>query len=780
MLLGEFTPASSGHSSVDISPRSVSSGPKSPWRMPSRKMTLPIIRRPPSPELTNLDCAFPPFPNPSLRSKTTVHDNRSKSDLENEHMRMRTGTYNQSAASSPRTSSFGGSSTRSKRALSISSTRPRNTTNPKSSIISQPMIDNNIRRPSLNGSIVMRSESGESLPLQNSLTQDKPYSTSDWHNNTKESRQESESRASLSPGEYSPEAERLFQTSSTQEQGQMPVPLASRNTDPNGSGEQLHTSIRPQDPKTNIELSSKPKQSIPADGSKSLPLVKRFKSILTPRRTQNVSSESQSLPEAAPENSIGKLSETRSLTGPEKTAPFAFHFGDSSQKGTPAEESVSSYSDISPNDVTNTSSSPDNFASATRQDDEGSRQAKPASEQILNVPEARTQASEKTTSHPGAPSQETKILHDEDIRELENLVSLAPGLTPSDDPRNTIRTSTDSASSYASTLSLPTTSSRSSLAIREDTQFGGSPLPNSLETVESIESESLPLMHPRIPEIQPDSPTDPLLQAGRLSPIPSSSHRQTSSGSSRASRQSSIKLELPVQTKYKQPRTAGIKGICRGCSLVITATQKSVVSADGRLSGRYHKSCFVCTKCRLPFATADFYVHGDHPYCSQHYHELNGTICAGCGKGIEGQYMETSSVSASKKGGGVSKKFHTECLSCTTCRSVLKEDYFEFNGRVYCERDAFRLASLPGRAGYDSAPTRPSPLIRELVTTSGGSAIRGGGEMIANAEQQSNPDEEEGDKHFIRGEGSLMGLSGKFPERRLTKLMDTAGDMDRT
>ena len=102
--------------------------------------------------------------------------------------------------------------------------------------------------------------------------------------------------------------------------------------------------------------------------------------------------------------------------------------------------------------------------------------------------------------------------------------------------------------------------------------------------------------------------------------------------------------------------------------------------------------------------------------------------------------METSSVTTNNRGSS-SKKFHTQCLSCATCRSVLKEDYFEFNGRVYCERDAFRLASLPGRAGYDSAPARPSPLVRELVTNSGGSGIRGGSD--ANAVQQSNEGEEE-------------------------------------
>src|SRR6201999_3878201 len=74
------------------------------------------------------------------------------------------------------------------------------------------------------------------------------------------------------------------------------------------------------------------------------------------------------------------------------------------------------------------------------------------------------------------------------------------------------------------------------------------------------------------------------------------------------------------------------KGVCRGCSQLILAGQKSVSSADGRLTGRYHKKCFVCQACKTSFPTAEFYVHNDHPYCAHHYHELENSLCATCGK----------------------------------------------------------------------------------------------------------------------------------------------------
>ncbi|KAI9054378.1 hypothetical protein LZ554_001541 [Drepanopeziza brunnea f. sp. 'monogermtubi'] len=125
---------------------------------------------------------------------------------------------------------------------------------------------------------------------------------------------------------------------------------------------------------------------------------------------------------------------------------------------------------------------------------------------------------------------------------------------------------------------------------------------------------------------------------------------------------------------------ASSKGNCKGCSLPIKG--RSVSSADGRLTGRYHKHCFVCATCFEPFQTATFYVINDAPYCERHYHKLNGSVCKSCDRGIEGQYLESERR----------EKFHPRCLTCADCRRSLKNDYFEINGRAFCERDAFRRA----------------------------------------------------------------------------------------
>ncbi|KAK5714164.1 hypothetical protein LTR15_011072 [Elasticomyces elasticus] len=154
----------------------------------------------------------------------------------------------------------------------------------------------------------------------------------------------------------------------------------------------------------------------------------------------------------------------------------------------------------------------------------------------------------------------------------------------------------------------------------------------------------------------------------------------------------------PPSTSLTAPRNGPVarrgpvvKPSCRGCGQIIEG--KSVKAADGRLTGRWHKACFTCRACEQPFITADFYVINNHPYCEQHYHEENGSLCHGCHRGIEGQYLETTSSSTN---GSVEKKFHPRCFTCCDCQEVLSEDYFEIHNKVYCERHA--LAAMRGQA----------------------------------------------------------------------------------
>lgn len=132
------------------------------------------------------------------------------------------------------------------------------------------------------------------------------------------------------------------------------------------------------------------------------------------------------------------------------------------------------------------------------------------------------------------------------------------------------------------------------------------------------------------------------------------------------------------------PKSAkSFKQSCRGCGLKITA--KAVASSDGKLSGRYHKRCFVCSTCRSPFQTAEFYVFDDQPYCSQHYHQLNGSICAICKHGIEGLCFQA--IQGNGDFSRCRQLFHPTCITDPARRTI--------NWRV----NSTNLVSLPQNLG---------------------------------------------------------------------------------
>ncbi|KZF19640.1 hypothetical protein L228DRAFT_37523 [Xylona heveae TC161] len=181
----------------------------------------------------------------------------------------------------------------------------------------------------------------------------------------------------------------------------------------------------------------------------------------------------------------------------------------------------------------------------------------------------------------------------------------------------------------------------------------------------------------------PESPMDPAMQGGRfVSPSTSKTAHSESVGNT-------PRLEKPPVAKKN-------KGLCRGCGTMIQG--KSVSSADGRLTGRYHKRCFVCQTCKEPFQTADFYVINNQPYCETHYHQLNNSVCQRCNRGIEGEYLETEA----------SQKFHSACFTCNECRTVLRDGYFEMGGKFYCERHATLQRNFlgPGRKHPERRTTR--------------------------------------------------------------------------
>jgi len=80
-----------------------------------------------------------------------------------------------------------------------------------------------------------------------------------------------------------------------------------------------------------------------------------------------------------------------------------------------------------------------------------------------------------------------------------------------------------------------------------------------------------------------------------------------------------------------------------------------------------------------PFPDKTFYVYDGRPYCSYHYHEANGSLCAAssCGQPIEGPCAVAHSGA----------KFHPEHFLCQFPRCAKRlDEYYEADGKIFCER----------------------------------------------------------------------------------------------
>lgn len=118
------------------------------------------------------------------------------------------------------------------------------------------------------------------------------------------------------------------------------------------------------------------------------------------------------------------------------------------------------------------------------------------------------------------------------------------------------------------------------------------------------------------------------------------------------------------------------EGPCRVCHGAVVAkpgdrSRRAVFAAE--LHGQWHRGCFTCSDCAQPLNREQpCYVHEDIPYCQQHYHEHNGSLCAICHTGVEGDCLENHKQ----------ERFHTECLRCYICQETIQQEYSLINDTI--------------------------------------------------------------------------------------------------
>lgn len=736
---GELTPASS-HGSIGQSPVSPGAGRRSPFLHPPRKTSAPVIRRPPSPELLSQDCAFPPFPTNRVKSKNNSNDNHhhSKSNLRG---RSHTPEAGHSSSSFEREA---------KRSASVGATRSRFRKGTNDS--SRPSTANSSRQPSLSSRGGSRQGSIDQVPPLPSLQPSLSHTTTASDSEPRAIEQQNfwpsppdfvrVATAPQAESSISPFPELAVQDNDQSHSG-------SRTTSPNQSDspsiQELSKMQLVPEPITENgrrEPSYKAKRPAPIGN---LPLVSEGV-VPIPKPEPSP----RELPPHTPSSTLART--FTNLFGRKRNHSTSSKKGNAKTSATDRPRFIALSPDPDPQEQVQ----PEITLSSST--DSGIMSVSPVygPEENVQLP-ADTASPESKVPEP-MPAQivEPTPLEEQqrDSLQLEQdfeniLAAVVPVPRLSTVPEHTEemkRVSIDSASSYGSEGFSHSRTSSFSMGALNAHSYG-----SSISTARTTTS-SEDFLGPAFAKLKgldtvPDSPTDPHMQHGRLATVPERSSETPAEYKENLSpvpitvapapENEAGYFDLPKLQKPRRPSTPGaIRGVCRGCSQAIVSGQKSVSSKDGRLTGRYHKECFVCKTCREPFATADFYVHHDFPYCAHDYHVVNETLCESCGKGIEGHYLETSNMM-----GKGTKKFHPQCLRCATCKLQLNDDYFELGGRVYCERDAFRMINVSGpRSPYGTAPSRPSPLNREYISS---------------------------------GEPGQALAGGKFPERRLTRLMTT-------
>lgn len=138
-----------------------------------------------------------------------------------------------------------------------------------------------------------------------------------------------------------------------------------------------------------------------------------------------------------------------------------------------------------------------------------------------------------------------------------------------------------------------------------------------------------------------------------------------------------VSKNTPIEIQYPPG-----EGPCRKCHQDILEDEKKIWSKDHQLTGQWHRKCFGCNKCGAKFSKgSSCYVFNNEPYCEEHFHELNGSLCRICNKGVEGECLQND----------INEAFHTHCLTCVICGLSVQGDYFLFRDEVMCENDAKEL-----------------------------------------------------------------------------------------
>jgi len=133
-------------------------------------------------------------------------------------------------------------------------------------------------------------------------------------------------------------------------------------------------------------------------------------------------------------------------------------------------------------------------------------------------------------------------------------------------------------------------------------------------------------------------------------------------------------------SRQKEGTLSEVSDPCGKCGKSLAEGGGEVLIVNS--GAKYHASCFVCAKCNKPFeVNAHYWTHERAIYCFEHYLQVNGKKCDGCGQVIKGDQIIFANNTT----------WHNECFVCTTCKNPFHAEYTMHQQRPYCKQDYYRI-----------------------------------------------------------------------------------------
>ncbi|KAI8975529.1 hypothetical protein BDF20DRAFT_879200 [Mycotypha africana] len=160
--------------------------------------------------------------------------------------------------------------------------------------------------------------------------------------------------------------------------------------------------------------------------------------------------------------------------------------------------------------------------------------------------------------------------------------------------------------------------------------------------------------------------------------LPSSSPSLSTSVRNTASCTSNIMASSPSSSSPISLSGSLSKRPCHNCHQPLgDASQKKVkVPLENKEYAWFHKACFVCKKCSLPFKSNECVTDGHyfyHPRCDT---QQLFSVCQGCQKSIHQDAFQFNN-----------QAYHFQCFKCYHCAShiTLGQPVYEMNDKPYCQ-----------------------------------------------------------------------------------------------